>query len=75
MTRLLEQGIEAVRTLPEDRQDLAGEILLALAEQQNPRYRLTLEQAEDIKLAVAEADQGDFAPEEELDAYWAKCGL
>jgi hypothetical protein len=31
MTRLLEEGIEAVRGLPADRQDMAGELLLGLA--------------------------------------------
>jgi len=48
MTRLLEQGIEAVRALPEDRQDMAGQLLLNIA-RNDPRYRLTIEQIEDIK--------------------------
>ena len=29
MTKLLEEGIKAVRELPEERQDAAGELLLA----------------------------------------------
>ena len=75
MTKLFEQGIEAVRGLPEDRQDLAGELLLALAARNEPRYSLTPDQIEDVKLAIAEADRGDFASEEEMAALWKKCGL
>jgi hypothetical protein len=31
MTTLLDQGIQAIRELPDKRQDMAGEILLTLA--------------------------------------------
>jgi hypothetical protein len=37
--------------------------------------RLTPEQADDVRLAVAEADRGDFATDEELAVLWKKCGL
>jgi hypothetical protein len=74
MTKLLEKGINAVRTLPEDRQDLAGEILLSLAREQ-AEYTLTPQQLEDIKLAIAEADRGEFASEAEMAETWKKFGL
>ena len=60
MTKLLEKGIEAARALPPDRQDMAGELLLRLAEIE-PEYQLTPEQIEDVRLALAEADRGEFA--------------
>lgn len=45
MTKRLEAGIEAVRRLPEARQDLAGEMLLAIAGQDHgARYSPTAEQ-------------------------------
>jgi predicted transcriptional regulator len=34
---------------------------------------LTPEQLDDVRLA--EADRGDFATEEEMTAFWKKCGL
>jgi hypothetical protein len=74
MTKLLDKGIEAVRSLPEERQDLAGELLLALAGQRRIAS-LGLEQIEDVKLALAEADRGEFATDEEMAALWKKCGL
>ena len=75
MTKLLETGIDAIRDLPADQQNLAGELLISLAEQSRRRPRLTPEQAEDVRLAIAEADRGDFATDEEMAAFWKKCGL
>jgi hypothetical protein len=37
--------------------------------------RLTPEQVDEVHLAVAEADREDFATEEEMAAFWKKCGL
>lgn len=74
MTKLLEKGIEAARALPADLQDMAGELLLHLADQA-PHYQLTLEQIEDVKLGLAEAEQGDFATDTQMAATWKKFGL
>jgi hypothetical protein len=65
MTELLEQGIRAVQELPDERQDVAGELLLTLAAGE-PRYGLTRVQIEDLKLAVEEADRGEFATDNEM---------
>jgi hypothetical protein len=73
MTKLLEKGIEAVRALPDDRQDMAGELLLNIAKN-DPQYWLTAEQLQDIKLAIAEADRGEFATDEEMAETWKKFG-
>ena len=73
MTKLFQKGIEAVRGLPADRQDMAGELLLSLAKTA-PEYRLTPEQIADVKLAMAEADRGDFASESEMAETWKKFG-
>lgn len=73
MTKLFDKGIEAVRGLPTDRQDMAGELLLSLA-QAEPLYRLTPEQIADVKLAMAEADRGEFASDQEMTATWQKFG-
>jgi predicted transcriptional regulator len=74
MTKLLEKGIEAARALSPDRQDMAGELLLQLAEAE-PQYRLTPEQIEDVRLALAEADRGEFATDSEVREAWKKFGL
>jgi hypothetical protein len=74
MTKLFEQGIQAVRDLPAERQDMAGELLLTLAAG-DQQYRLTREQIEDLKLAVQEADRGDFAATGQIADTWKKFGL
>ncbi|HEY4521372.1 MAG TPA: hypothetical protein VJL57_03175 [Candidatus Paceibacterota bacterium] len=74
MTKLLEEGIKAVQGLPADRQDVAGEMLLTIAGN-SASYQLMPEQIEDVKLAIAETDKGEFATEEEMEALWKKCGL
>ena len=73
MTKLLLKGIKAVQALPPDRQDLAGELLLSLAEER--QYELSPEQIEDLKLSIAEAERGEFATDEEVAAMWKTFGL
>lgn len=73
MTKLLDKGIEAVRGLPADRQDMAGELLLSLAKN-GAEYRLSSEQLADVKLAIAEADRGEFATDKEMAETWKKFG-
>ncbi len=53
---------------------MAGELLLSLATRE-PQYRLTREQLEDVKLAIAEADRGDFASDQDIAKTWKKLGL
>jgi hypothetical protein len=73
MTKLLDKGIEAVRGLPADRQDMAGELLLSLAKA-DTNYRLSAEQLADVKLAIAEADRGEFSTDGEMAETWKKFG-
>ena len=73
MTKLFLKGIEAVQALPEERQDLAGEFLLWLADQRPSE--LTPEQREDLQLSIAEADRGEFASDDEVAAMWKKFGI
>jgi len=74
MTKLLEQGIRAVQELPDERQDMAGEILLTLAASE-PQYGLTHEQIEDLRLSIQEADRAEFAADNEIIEIWKKFGL
>jgi len=71
MTTLLDQGIQAIRGLPAERQDVAGELLLTLAASV-PRYHLTAEQIEDLKLAIEQADRHEFATDQEVADTWKK---
>jgi predicted transcriptional regulator len=65
MTKLLEEAIAKLKTLSEERQDRVAELLLHLAGEE-AEFKLTQEQIEGIELALAQADAGEFATEEEV---------
>ena len=75
MTRLLEQAVAAVRSLPDDVQDDLARMLLQLAGVYQPLYELSPEEAADIDASMAEAERGEFATDDEVRALWAKHGL
>lgn len=74
MTKLLDSAIAAIKSLPDDRQDLAADVLLAIAEQATPRVRLGKDQIAEVELARAEAREGKFASDENVDALWKRFG-
>jgi hypothetical protein len=53
---------------------MAGEFLLKLAANE-PQYGLTRQQIEDLKLAIEEADRGEFATDKEMTETWKNFGL
>ena len=74
MTKLFEKGIEAVKALPPDQQDMAGALLLEIAEMSSRKYALTAEHIEDLKISIAQADRGEFATDAEMAETCAKFG-
>jgi hypothetical protein len=54
--------------------DMAGELLLKLAASE-PQYGLKREQIEDSKLAIEEADRGEFFTDKEMTDTWKKFDL
>ena len=77
MTKLLQDVIERVRNWPDDRQDDAARLLLDLEAQQNGGYRLTAEQVREVERIQKRVREGtaQFATDEQMDAFWKKCGL
>ena len=75
MTDLLEKAIAVVRTLPADKQDDLAHMLLTFAEDDKDVVALTPAEAADIAQAEAEAERGEFATDEDMQALWAKYRL
>jgi len=71
MTRLLEQAVAAVRSLPDDVQDDLARMLPQLAGVEQPLYELS---PADIDASTAEAERGDFATDAEVRALWPSTG-
>jgi hypothetical protein len=68
----LATAIDLVRSLPEERQELAAELLLNLVSQDAFPVGLDADQLAEVELAKAEADAGDFALDADVDAVWKK---
>jgi len=76
MTKLLDQALEAARSLPAAAQDDIARVVLQLAgaEDETP-VPLTPEEQAAISASKAAAARGEFATDEQVRAVWAKHGL
>jgi len=75
MTKLLEQALEAARSLSPDAQDdIASEVQLAGTDEEPP---VTLSPEERTAIATSQeaAARGEFATDEQVRAVWGKHGL
>ena len=75
MSKLLEDAIEKVRKLPEDRQAYVAEVLERIAAAGSDVFVVPEEHRAAIVEGLAQADRGEFATDEEMAALWKKCGL
>jgi hypothetical protein len=69
MTQLLEQAIARIRTLPPKRQDEIAEAVLAAATES---HVYTPAQIAAMEEGYAQAERGEFVPESEVAAFFAK---
>jgi hypothetical protein len=76
MTKLLDQAVEAARSLPPDAQDDIAHVLLRLTgADDEPPVPLTSEEQAAVAVSKAAAARGEFATDEQVRAVWAKHGL
>ncbi len=75
MTELLDRAIARVRMLPSETQDELAGVLLRLAGEDEPVYRINPEEEASFVNSRAQAARRDFASDEQIRAIWAKHGL
>lgn len=75
MTDLFEQAIERVRALPPETQDDFARVLLSLAGDDDEVIQLTPEEEASLAKSLEQAERGEFATDEQVQAIWAKHGL
>ena len=75
MTKVLEDAIEKVRRLPEDRQAYAAEVLEQIAAAGSDLFIIPNDHRAGVLEGLAQAERGEFATDEEMAALWKKCGL
>jgi putative transposon-encoded protein len=66
----IEAVFDRVRTWPLERQEDAAEMLLMMEEQGVEPYELSEEERVEVEAALAEADRGEFATDEEVEAVF-----
>lgn len=70
MTRILERAIEKARSLPRERQDELGEMVLAVVEQEQSTLRLSEQQRAEVRRRLA--DPAPLVPEAEMEQLFRK---
>lgn len=77
MTKILRDVIERVQQWPEERQEQAASVLLDLEAQQTNRVGLSAEQVAEVERIQRQVRDGTaaFATDEQMAAFWKKCGL
>jgi len=73
----VKQILDRVLTWPADRQEDAARLLAEMEQQHTTPYRLTNEQAEEVRRRRADFASGQewYATDEEVAAVWKKSGL
>lgn len=75
MMKILEEAIEKVRKLPEERQAYAAEVLEQIAAAGGDVFPVPQGHRAAVLEGFAEAEGGEFVSDEEMAAIWKKCGL
>jgi predicted transcriptional regulator len=70
MTKLLEKAIAKVREFPEEDQDAFAVALLSMAGEEAPVIHLDEETRAAVRDGLAQAKRGEFAPDEEMEAFF-----
>jgi hypothetical protein len=72
MTDLLEKAVEAVRRLAPEAQDEIARAMLQLAEDEEEAEPIAPEDLAAVQEALAQADRGEFASDEEVEAAFRR---
>lgn len=68
----LDAVLDRVRAWPNDRQEDAARMLEAMERLGTGVYRLSPEERAAVLEGLAEAERGEFVPEDEMQAYWGR---
>jgi hypothetical protein len=75
MTRVLEDAIEKVRRLPEDRQTYVAEVLEQIAAAGSDLFVVPEAHRAAVLEGLEQAERGEFVSDDEMVLLWRKCGL
>ena len=70
MIKVLEQAIEKVKLLSRERQAYAAEVLEEIAAGHDDVFQLSADERAAIEEGIAQADRGEFASDEDMEAFF-----
>ena len=75
MMKVLEEAIEKVKKLPEDRQAYVAEVLEQIAAAGSDLFTVPDEHRAAVLEGLEQAERGELVSDEEMAALWKKCSL
>jgi predicted transcriptional regulator len=75
MIKVLEQAIEKIKELPEDRQAYAAEVLEQIAAAGSGEFQVPEDHRAAVLEGLEQAQRGEFVSDQEMAALWKKFGL
>lgn len=75
MMKVLEEAIEKVRKLPEERQAYVAEVLEQIAAAGSDVFTVPDGHRAAVLEGLGQAERGEFIDDDEMAALWKKCGL
>lgn len=75
MTKLLQQAVEKLSQLPEERQDELARMLMETAALDLQPYQLTEGERNEVEASLIEVERGAIATDEEVTAVWQRFGI
>ena len=75
MMKVLEDAIEKVLKLPEERQAYVAEVLEQIAAAGSDPFSVPEEHRAAVLEGLEQAERGEFVSDDEMAALWKKCGL
>jgi hypothetical protein len=75
MTKMVQEAIEALKELPEDRQVTVARAILDYASHDDGLYHLTEEERREVRAGLAEIRRGDIASNKEVAETYKRIGL
>lgn len=75
MTKMMKEAIEALRELPEERQETVARAILDYASHDEGVYHLTTEERREVRAGLAEIERGEVASDAEVAAVYKQIGL
>ena len=75
MTKTSKQLLERVASWPEEDQEELAEVARQIEARRSGVYEPTPEEELAIREGIAELDRGEWVGEEEMRAFWKRCGV